>query len=173
MNETATSERQLTPDELILNNMGLVGSLAKRISQTTGADYLELFQEGSIGLIKAARSFSAARGYKFATYANRCIQNHMLDYLRNGRREIQCDSLELIPNWHAKAGNYDGDMSLIEVDSKAIEGITGKQKRLLILLSNGLSRQQAADQMGVTTKIVSKLLYKARANYEHASGFRF
>ncbi|OMD29166.1 hypothetical protein BJP48_18930 [Paenibacillus odorifer] len=173
MTATATLERQLTPDELIQSNMGLVGSLAHRMSRTTGVEYLELFQEGSIGLIKAARSFDEAKGFKFSTYASRCITNELLVYLRKGRRSIKCKSLELFPNWHDRAGNYDGDMSLIEVDSNALESMSIKHKRMMMLLSNGLSIRQVAEEMGVTPKAGYNMLYKARAIYEQASGFRF
>ncbi|OMC99162.1 sigma-70 family RNA polymerase sigma factor [Paenibacillus sp. FSL R5-0636] len=173
MTATAIPERKLTPDELIQNNMGLVRSVANKISKTTGVEYLELFQEGSIGLVKAARSFDETKNFRFSTYATRCIQNEMLVYLRKGRQTIKCKSLELIPNWHDRAGNYDGDMSLIEVDSNALESMSIKHKRMMLLLSKGLSIRQVAKEMRVTPKAGYNMLYKARAIYEKASGFRF
>lgn len=150
--------RQLTSDELIINNMGLVGSAAKRVNQTTGADYLELFQEGSIGLIKAARSFKVDMGFKFATYANRCIVNQMLDYLNKGKQSIQCISLETVPHWYERAGEYAADLSRVEVDMAAIQSMTAKQKHLISLLCSGYSQRQAAAEMGLTTGSVQRLI---------------
>lgn len=173
MNAVATPERQLTPDELILNNTGLVGYFANRFSQSTGVDYMELFQEGSIGLIKAARSFSESKGSKFASFARNCIQNKMRDYLRKGRRGIRCESLELIPNWQDKAGQYDADISFLEIDKQALEGMSDRQKQLISLLVSGFSQREAADEMGLSASTITRLIAKARANYKQASGFEF
>ncbi|OMD85649.1 hypothetical protein BSK49_19225 [Paenibacillus odorifer] len=171
MSATAITERQLTPDELIQNNMGLVGSIAHKINKTTGVEYLELFQEGSIGLIKAARSFDETKGFKFATYASHCITNEMLGYLRKRRQTIKCESLELIPNWHDRAGKCDGDMSRIEIDLIALQSMTNRQKQACLLLSKGLTRLEAAKEMKCTPSYISRLLIKARVKYEVAAGF--
>ncbi|MEK5417306.1 MULTISPECIES: sigma-70 family RNA polymerase sigma factor [Paenibacillus] len=173
MSATAITERQLTPDELIQNNMGLVGSIAHKINKTTGVEYLELFQEGSIGLIKAARTFDETKGFKFATYASRCITNEMLGYLRKGRRSIKCESLELIPNWHDRAGKCDGGMTSVEIDLKALMNIRGQEKRALMLIQSGLKQKEVAVEMGVTQSFISRLIERARTSYEQTSGFRF
>jgi RNA polymerase sporulation-specific sigma factor len=170
MNATATPERQLTPDELIQNNMGLVGSLAYRISQTTGVEYLELFQEGSIGLIKAARSFNPEKGYKFSTYANRCIQNDMLGYLRKSQRiSRRYLSLDALPDWWNLVGLWEPDMSYMEIDLAILERMPTKQKQLIMLLFRGLSQREAAEEMGYTPSYISRILSKTRTYYENNS----
>lgn len=58
----------MTRDELILNNLGLVGSCASRFVGK-GVDYEDLYSAGCIGLIKAADGFREELGFAFSTYA--------------------------------------------------------------------------------------------------------
>ena len=58
----------MTRDELILNNLGLVGSCASRFIGK-GVDYEDLYSAGCIGLIKAADGFREELGFAFSTYA--------------------------------------------------------------------------------------------------------
>lgn len=55
-------------EKLILSNLKLVWSIAKRY-KGKGLDFLDLIQEGNIGLIKAIEKFDYRRGFKFSTYA--------------------------------------------------------------------------------------------------------
>ncbi|MGB9683198.1 MAG: sigma-70 family RNA polymerase sigma factor [bacterium] len=55
-------------ERLVLSNLKLVYSIAKRY-RGKGLDFLDLIQEGNIGLIKAIEKFDYRRGYKFSTYA--------------------------------------------------------------------------------------------------------
>lgn len=58
----------MTRDELILNNLGLVGSCAMRFIGK-GVDYDDLYSAGCVGLIKAADGFREELGFAFSTYA--------------------------------------------------------------------------------------------------------
>ena len=58
----------MTRDELILNNLGLVGKCASKFIGK-GVDYEDLYSAGCIGLIKAADGFREDLGFAFSTYA--------------------------------------------------------------------------------------------------------
>lgn len=69
-------------EELTESNMGLVKSAAKRFIGR-GTDYEDLVQIGSIGLIKAARSFDLSLEYQFSTYAFTMIIGEIRRFLRD------------------------------------------------------------------------------------------
>ncbi|MDR2909322.1 MAG: sigma-70 family RNA polymerase sigma factor [Oscillospiraceae bacterium] len=52
-------------------------------------DQEDLLSIGTIGLIKAAGTFSLEKGTRFATYASRCIENEILMNFRNQRKSAQ------------------------------------------------------------------------------------
>ena len=66
--ETAEDARREAVDELVRGNLRFVVSYAKRF-HSPGISFLDLINEGNIGLIQAARRFDAERGVKFITYA--------------------------------------------------------------------------------------------------------
>ena len=68
--------------ELLSRNMGLVRTVAKRFSDR-GTEYEDLIQIGSIGMLKAIRSFSLERGTAFSTYAVPLIVGEIRRHLRD------------------------------------------------------------------------------------------
>ena len=69
-------------DKVVENNLGLVGSIIKKFSGR-GYDAEELFQIGSIGLIKAVQKFDLGFGVKFSTYAVPMIIGEIKRFLRD------------------------------------------------------------------------------------------
>lgn len=63
-------------DQLVLSNLKLVVQLAKRYVRP-GVEYLDLLQEGHIGLIRAADKFDWRRGFKFSTMATWWIRQQV------------------------------------------------------------------------------------------------
>ena len=68
-------------EALITHNLRLVVYIARKF-ETRGANVEDLISIGTIGLIKAVRTFRPERNIKLATYASRCIENEILMFLR-------------------------------------------------------------------------------------------
>ena len=73
----------MTRDELILNNLGLVGSCAGRFV-SKGVDYDDLYMAGCVGLIKAVDRFDESLGFAFSTYAVPSILGEIRRIFRDG-----------------------------------------------------------------------------------------
>ncbi len=69
-------------NDIITNNLGLVGFALKHFNIKSNYDYEDYFQEGSIGLIKAARCYDENINVSFSTYAYKCIKNEIYKYLK-------------------------------------------------------------------------------------------
>lgn len=80
-------------DVLITHNLRLVVYIARKF-ESSGVGIEDLISIGTIGLIKAVRTFCPERNIKLATYSSRCIENEILMYLRKNaqkRSEISID----------------------------------------------------------------------------------
>lgn len=78
---------------LITHNLRLVVYIAKKF-ESTGIGIEDLVSIGTIGLIKAVKTFCPSKNIKLATYASRCIENEILMFLRKSsqyKNEISID----------------------------------------------------------------------------------
>ena len=162
---------------LIEHNLRLVVFIAKRF-ESTGVGMEDLISIGTIGLIKAIRSFDPDKKIKLATYASRCIENEILMHLRkisSQRTEVSIDE-PLNTDWD---GNElllsdilgtDGDEISRPLEDDADRAMLmqaiatlSERDRKIILLRFGIGREADATQkevarmLGISQSYISRL----------------
>lgn len=162
---------------LIIHNLRLVVYIAKKF-ESTGIGIEDLVSIGTIGLIKAVKTFCPEKNIKLATYASRCIENEILMFLRKAsqyKNEISIDEPLNI--------DWDGNELLLsdvlgtddDVVNKGIEHEVEKQvlrkeiskldereKKIMemrfgLISGHEMTQKQVADKVGISQSYISRL----------------
>lgn len=162
---------------LITHNLRLVVYIAKKFDacQTSTEDLVSI---GTIGLMKAVKTFDPNKNIKLATYASRCIENEILMHLRkvsnmkaemsfdeplsvdwDGNELTLSDVLGTEPNEISETLEYDDEKRLL---SQIVNALPEKEKNLMVLRfglggEKDHTQKQLADKMGISQSYISRL----------------
>lgn len=161
---------------LIEHNLRLVVFVAKKF-KNCNIEFEDLISIGSLGLIKAVKTFSLEKNIKLATYACRCIENEILMQIRKDAKLTKNVSFDKPLNVD-KEGNklllsdilqeddpsekmIDDDFDMHTVRS-LISKLKGREKEIM-LLRYGLvgdkefTQKEVADRLGISQSYISRI----------------
>lgn len=164
-------------DELITHNLRLVVYIARKF-ENTGVSTEDLVSIGTIGLIKAVKTFSPERNIKLATYASRCIENEILMYLRKTstlKNEVSIDE-PLNVDWDgnelllsdvlgSEPDVVNHDLEMEDQKNLLIKTVDSldERERTIMYMRFGLggekeyTQKEVADILGISQSYISRL----------------
>ncbi len=110
---------ELAKEKLIKHNLRLVAHISKKY-KNSNIDTDDLISIGSIGLMKAIKTFTYEKGNSFSTYASRCIENEILMTFRSDKKNASAVYLDDVISVD-KDGNNLSLYEILNSDEKCVD----------------------------------------------------
>jgi len=164
-------------NKLIEHNLRLVVYLSKKYDNTM-YDLEELVSIGTLGLIKAIKTYKLDKNIKLATYASRCIDNEILMFLRKNKKRMSEVSFEDSINFDSEGNElhiedvFGTEDDIVEkmVEDKDdkkllinfINNLNERDKKIIeqrygLFGKNELTQKQLADKLDISQSYISRI----------------
>lgn len=175
--EELRSDGYSARNKLIVHNLRLVVYIAKKF-ESTGINIEDLVSIGTVGLIKAVKTFSPDKNIKLATYASRCIENEILMFLRKSsqyKNELSIDE-PLNIDWDGNElllsdvlGTDDDTVNRgIEAEAEkglllsAVDNLPPREREIMqmrfgLITGKEKTQKEVADIIGISQSYISRL----------------
>lgn len=153
--------------------------------KNSGIEYSDIVQEGMIGLSKAINSFKDEKNTLFSTYANKCIEMHLLSFIRsstNLKNHILNNSISLdyeinssgntLKDFIKDKSNIDPEDIIIkeeknlEIKEFSDKKFTPLERDVFNLRNKGLKYSEIAKELNITKKSAEHAMSRVRKKIE-------
>jgi RNA polymerase sporulation-specific sigma factor len=156
---------------IIEHNLRLVAYIARKFDNTR-ISFEDRFSVGSIGLIKAVKTFNPDKGTKLATYAARCIENEILMLLRRSAKDESNISFDdtLYVDWDGNTLTLRDILSDLSVETEeaivnknaliqAISKLQAKEISIIFMyFVEGKKQHEISDILNISQSYISRVI---------------
>lgn len=164
-------------NKLIEHNLRLVVYVARKFDNCN-IEMKDLISIGSVGLIKAVKTFNLDKNIKLATYACRCIENEILMQLRKSSKTMKDVSFDkpisvdkegnhlklsdIMPNEEDVVEQAVEESADRQIVNELIKNLNEREQEIMILRyglmgDDELTQKEVADKLGISQSYISRL----------------
>lgn len=173
----------LERNKIVEKHLGLVGKVVKKYSDTYSyLEYDDAFSIGCIGLIKAVETFDQYKGFKFSSYAGKCIANEVGMYLRSNKHDKNPDKMNLESPITSQDDGGE-EITIVDVLGEDVDFISGiyleelksvlKPREKIVFelyFEHDLTQYTIAEMLNITQATVSRIIKRMITKYKKIYG---
>lgn len=156
-------------EQMILSNLGIVFSVMKSLSIPLTDE--DMFQTGTIGLLKAINTFDTSKGYQFSTYAFSIVRNELLMAFRKSKRSVMAafsldddadiGNGESVPYAEMIADGKDYEENVVNsmLAQQIFESLGSREKHIFTMFFvENRTQSEISKALGISQSYVSRII---------------